>query len=486
MTTVQRPGGRDVDRALKEVRGRLAGSVIEPSDPLYDEARSVWNGMIDRHPRAVIRAGSVTDIEPVLDMARRTGLVLAVRGGGHNIAGHSTVEDGLVLDLGGLRTVEVDAGRRLVTVAPGARLGDVDRATAPHGLAVPLGVVSETGVAGLTLGGGVGWLTRSYGLSLDNLDSAEVVTACGEHLHASTEENAELFWGLRGGGGNFGVVSSFTFRAHPLPTAVLAGNLFYRPGRWRDALRAFDRWTQDLPDEMNAIADFMVLPPGFGMGDQPWMLIGCVWASADHDAGRDLIERLRTAAPPDAESIAPTPWPAWQSTMDQVYPKGSRSYLKNQPISRLDEEAIGVVVELASAVTWPGTGISVYYMEGAFGRVKEGATAFPNRSAKFWLEVFGFWSDPTEDERLTEFARAAHARMQPFAAPGQYVNFLGAEPTTGAAATTEAARRAYGPVTHQRLVALKNRYDPENLFRLNHNIIPTVSSPAPTGRVLGG
>jgi len=476
MAAAQRSGGMDMERALQELRGRLAGLVIEPSDPLYEEARSVWNGMIDRRPRAVIQAGSVTDIEPVLDTVRRTGLALAVRGGGHNIAGHSTVEGGLVLDLGALRTVEVEAGRRLVTVAPGARLGDVDQATASHGLAVPLGVVSETGVAGLALGGGVGWLTRTHGLSLDNLDSAEVVTACGEHLHASPEQNPELFWGLRGGGGNFGVVSSFTFRAHPLPAAVLAGNLFYRPEHWRDALRAFVLWTQDLPDEMNAIADFMVLPPGFGMGGQPWMVIGCAWASGDHDAGRDLIGRLRTMVPPDADSLAPTPWPAWQSAMDQVYPKGSRSYLKNQPISRLDEEAIGVVVELASAVTWPGTGISVYYMEGAFGRVAEGATAFPNRSAKFWLEIFGFWSDPKEDERLTEFARTGHARMQPFAAAGEYVNFLGAETVTGQAAATEAARRAYGPVTHDRLVALKNRYDPQNLFRLNHNIIPIVSA----------
>ncbi len=479
MTTAQYPGGTvEVDRALQDLRGRLAGSVIEPKDPRYDQVRAVWNGMIDRHPRAVIQAGAVGDIDPVLDTARRTGLALAVRGGGHSIAGHSTVEGGLVLDLGALRYVEVDAGRRLVSVAPGARLADVDRATAAHGLAVPLGVVSATGVAGLTLGGGVGWLTRTHGLSLDNLVSAEVVTAGGEHLRASERENPELFWGLRGGGGNFGVVSSFTFRAHPLPAEVLCGVLFYRPERWRDALQAFGRWTQDLPEEMNSVADFMVLPPESGMGGEPWMLVDCVWASRDHEAGRQLIDRLRTAARPDAEDITPTAWPAWQSATDAVFPQGSRSYLKNQPVSALGEELIDVVVEVAAAVTWFGTGISVYCMGGAFGRVPEDSTAFPNRSAGYWLEVFGFWPDPAQDERLTEFARTASARFQPFAAPGQYVNFIGPEPVDGVAAAAEAARRAYGAEKYDRLVALKNRYDPENLFRLNHNIIPTTSAAA--------
>src|SRR5688572_21084901 len=207
----------EVQQSLQDLRGRLQGPLIEPQDPLYEEARAVWNGMVDLRPRAIAKAGAVSDIDVVLDTARRSGLALAVRGGGHNIAGHGTVEGGLVLDLGSLRAVQVDVERRLVTVEPGATLADVDRATASQGLAVPLGVISGTGVAGLTLGGGVGWLTRTGGLSLDNLEAADIVTAAGEHLHASADENAELFWGLRGGGGNFGVVSSFTFRAHPLP-----------------------------------------------------------------------------------------------------------------------------------------------------------------------------------------------------------------------------------------------------------------------------
>ena len=458
------------DRALQELRGHLAGLVIEPQDPLYDEARAVWNGMIDVRPRAVIRAGAVGDIDPVLHTARRTGLPLAVRGGGHNIAGHGTVEGGLVLDLGQLRGVEVDVKNRLVTVEPGATLADVDRATATHGLAMPLGVISATGVAGLTLGGGVGWLTRSNGLSLDNLVSADVITAAGEHLHASEQDNPELFWGLRGGGGNFGVVSSFTFRARPLPAAVLGGNFFYRPTHWKSALNAFDLWTKDLPVEMNPIVSFLVLPPDFEMGEEPWMIIGFAWASENHQPGLELIEQLRTAAPPDEEEVSPTAWPEWQCAMDSLFPKGSRGYWKNLSFSRMDDDAVDVLVGFASEVAWVGTGIDIHHMEGAFGRVQEESTAFPNRSAKYWLNIYGFWNDPAEDERLSAFARNAYTLMQPFGEHGQYANFLGAE--TGQD-IIEAAREVYGPNTYDRLVALKNRFDPHNLFRLNHNIVPT-------------
>jgi FAD/FMN-containing dehydrogenase len=471
MSTTDHDGpGAMTARALEELRERMTGRLVERGDAGYDEARRVWNGMIDVHPVAVARAGSIRDIDLVLAAAQRTGLPLAVRGGGHNIAGHGTVEDGLVLDLGELRGVVVDPANQLVSVEPGATLADLDRATTRHGLAVPSGVVSATGVAGLALGGGIGWMTRSDGLTLDNLDSADVVTAACDHLHASEEENAELFWGLRGGGGNFGVVSSFTFRARRLPSLVLAGNLFYRRPRWESALSAFAGWAHALPDEMTPIVTFMVLPPEFGMGDDPWMTVGFAWISEDHRAGLALVDRLRSAAPPDAEEAGPTPWPVWQSAMDSVFPRGSRGYWKNVSFSRLDEEVVGVLVELASGITWRGTGIDVHHLEGAFGRVPEEATAFPNRSARFWLNVYGFWRDPGEDERLTAFARHVHARMQPFAEHGEYVNFLGAEDAHN---PVEAARRAYGREKHHRLVALKNRYDPQNLFRLNHNVLPT-------------
>jgi FAD/FMN-containing dehydrogenase len=471
MATVQHNGPKlEIQQALQELRGRLKGQLIEPQDPLYEEARAVWNGMVDVRPLAVARAGAVSDIDVALDAVRRSGLALAVRGGGHNIAGHGTVEGGLVLDLGPLRDVKVDARKGLVTVEPGATLADVDRATAAHGLAIPLGVISGTGMAGLTLGGGVGWLTRTYGLTLDNLDSVDLVTAAGDHLRPSGRENTELFWGLRGGGGNFGVVSSFTFRAHPLPAKPLGGNLFYRPQHWRNALTAFAAWTRNLPEQMNPIISFLVLPPEFGMGSDPWMVIGFAWASGDQQTGLSLVEQLRAQARPDEQEIGPTSWLDWQSAMDAVFPKGSRGYWKNVSFSRLDEEVVGVLLGFASEVTWQGTGIDIHHLEGAFGRIPEGATAFPNRSARYWLNVYGFWQDASEDERLTAFARRAHALMQPFSEHGEYVNFLGAELGQQ---DTDAARQAYGQDKYQRLEAIKNRYDPQNVFRYNHNILPT-------------
>jgi FAD/FMN-containing dehydrogenase len=383
------------------------------------------------------------------------------------------VDGGLVRDLGPLRGVSVDAESRRVTVEPGATLADVDRATAAHGLAVPLGVISGTGVAGLTLGGGVGWLTRTGGLSLDNLEAVDLVTPGGGHLWASESENPELFWGLRGGGGNFGVVSSFTFRAIPLPEAPLSGNLFYRQPRWKSALLAFDAWTRNLPDEMNPIISFLVFPPAFGMGSEPWLILGFAWAGDDHTAGLNLVDQLRAVAPPDEEEVGPTAWLDWQSAMDAVFPKGSRGYWKNISFSRLDAEVADVVVGFASEVVWEGTGIDIHHLEGAFGRVPEDATAFPNRSARYWLNVYGFWRDASEDERLTAFARKAYALMRPFAEQGEYVNFLGAELGVKPA---DAARSAYGLDKYQRLVALKDQYDPQNLLRLNHNIPPTGGS----------
>ena len=463
---------QEIARELERLRTHLTGTLVEPDDPLYDEARRVWNGMVDVRPRAVVQAGAVSDIDPVLAAAQHTDLPLAVRGGGHNVAGHGTVEGGLVLDLGALRRVEVDPETRRVTVEPGATLADVDRATVPHGLAVPLGVVSATGVAGLTVGGGVGWLTRSNGLSLDNLVDAEVITGTREHLHANAEHNPDLFWGIRGGGGNFGVVTSFTFQARELPASVLGGNLFYRREHWRAALQAFARWTDDLPDEMNGIVSILRLPPSFGMGDEPWLIIAFAWMSPDHAEGLRLVDRLRADAPPDEEEVGPVQWTEWQSAMDVLFPKGARGYWKNASFSRLDDEVVDALFGAASEITWFGTGIDIHHMEGFFGRVPAGATAFPNRSARYWLNVYGYWPDAADDARLTAFARKAHAAVEPFADAGLYVNFLGAE---HGPVTPETARQAYGERTHRRLVELKNRYDPGNLFRLNHNILPSVA-----------
>jgi FAD/FMN-containing dehydrogenase len=457
-------------RHLDHLRGQLSGRLIEPPDPAYDMARRVWNGMIDVHPCAVARAATTADIELVVREARSAGLPLAVRGGGHNIAGHGTVEGGIVLDMGAFRSVTVDPGPRSVTVQAGATLGDVDAATAPYGLAVPVGVVSGTGIAGLTLGGGVGWLTHSDGLTIDHLVAAEVMTAQGTHLHVDEDMHPDLFWGLRGGGGNFGVVTTFTFRARPLPSPVYVGNLVYERRHWRSALRAAETWTADLPDEMNVILSLLVPPPEFGLGDEAVLIVAFAWASSDHDRGRAVVHDLTATAPPDAEETGPVPWTEWQAALDEAFPKGSRGYWKNASFPHLDDEVIEVLVTFADQLDGVGTGIDFHHLEGAFARVPAEATAFPNRTAKWWMNIYGFWQDPAQDERLSDFARRLHASLLPFAEEGEYVNFLGAE---AAADAQRRGRVSYGESTYRRLVAVKDRYDPENVFRGNHNILPT-------------
>ena len=280
------------DAAIATLRAAVRGSVLGPDDDGYDHARRVWNGMIDKHPRLIIQAVDDGDVAPAITLARETGLPLAIRGGGHNVAGNGTVDDGVLLDMGRLNTVEVDPDARLVRVGAGATLGDIDRATEPFELAVPVGVVSATGIAGLTLGGGVGWLTRRYGLTIDNLVAAEVVLATGERVRASDAEHPDLFWGLRGGGGNFGVVTSFTFRAHPLDPNVFAGSLIYERPRWKEALRAWAAWTSGVPDEVTTLITFMVPPVDWELGDRVLMFLGFAWAGEDRAAGEAVMGRL--------------------------------------------------------------------------------------------------------------------------------------------------------------------------------------------------
>ncbi|UPO76303.1 FAD-binding oxidoreductase [Arthrobacter sp. Helios] len=448
----------------------VSGTVTLPGDEAYEASRRVWNGMIDVLPAAVVRAASPDDVAPVLAFAQATGLPLAVRGGGHNVAGNGTVDGGIVLDVGGLRTVEVDPIARTVTVGGGATLADVDTATVPFGMAVPLGVVSKTGVAGLTLGGGVGWMTRSHGLSVDNLLGADVVLADGTMVHASAEEEPELFWGLRGGGGNFGVVTSFTFQAWPVPDTVYSGNLVYHADRFPDALRAFDAWTGDLPDELTSIASFLVPPPDWDMGDDPILAVGFAWAGEDHQAADDAVRRLRKLAPPDAEMVDPVLWTDWQSSVDPLFPDGSRAYWKNTSFDALDADVIEVLTRRGREQAWRGTGFDIHHMGGAFARVPEDATSFPVRGAGYWLNVYGFWNDQADDEHHTAFVRGLAADMEPHASGGQYVNFMGAEDPV------QAAPSVYSGEKLARLAALKQAVDPGNLFRRNHNIAPAGTS----------
>jgi len=455
----------------ERIAGEVAGRVVTEPDADYQVARRVWNGMIDRRPVAIVQAATIDDVPAVIRIAVESGLRLAVRGGGHNVAGNGSVDGGIVLDLDALKAVKVDAAAGTVRVEPGATLGDMDRATEPHALAVPSGVISGTGVAGLTLGGGVGWLTRAYGLTADNLLAADVVTARGERLHASDSQNADLFWGLRGGGGNFGVVTSFTFRAYPLGPSVFGANLFYGRPAWPKALRAYAEWTRGLPDEMTSIVTFMVPPPDWELGDEVLMIIGAAWSGPDDAEPEALIARLSEAAPPDGEVVEPTTWRAWQSAADGLFPRGVRAYWKNASFDRLDDPIIDALIVHAGRLTKRGAAADIHHMEGAFGRVPEDATPFPNRSARYWLNIYGYWGDAAEDPERIAWVRGFHTALQPHAMAGHYVNFLGDE---GPGADRRAlALEAYGAERLQRLVELKRRYDPQNLFRLNHNIDPS-------------
>jgi len=454
---------------LSQLRSRISGELIDRSDPRYDDARRVWNGMIDRRPLAVVRAGSADDVAPTLALALAQGLPIAVRGGGHNVAGNGTVDDGIVLDLAGLHGVQVDPVTRTVQVQAGATLAHIDNATAAHNLAVPVGVVSGTGIAGLTLGGGVGWLTRAHGLTVDNLVAAELVTVAGETIRASETENPELFWGLRGGGGNFGVVTSFTFSAHPLPERPFTGNFLYSQDRWAQTLAAYEEWTRDLPDELTTILTILVPPAGMQLGTDPLLMLGFAWASGDTLRAEAIVDRMRRAAPPTIEAIEPVGWSDWQSSVDAFFPKGSRGYWKNTSFDSLDDEVRAVLARRGAEQSWVGTGFDIHHLGGAYGRVAEDATPFPNRAARFWLNIYGFWADPAEDAARMAFIRAFGREMEPLGTGGTYLNFLGEEPDADPSAQ---ASRVYSQAKLRRLAALKGAYDPQNILRRNHNILP--------------
>ena len=453
---------------LARLRATVDGGFLTPDDAGYDDARHVWNGMIDKRPGVIVRASGAGDVAPVIALARETGLPLAIRGGGHNVAGNGTVDDGIVLDMGGLDAVEVDPEARLVRAGAGATLRHVDAATEPFGLAVPIGVVSGTGIAGLTLGGGVGWLTRRYGLTIDNLVSADVVLATGASVRASEDEHPDLFWGLRGGGGNFGVVTSFTFRAQPLGPEVFAGTLIYERARWQDALEAWVAWTADAPDEVTTIITFMVPPADWELGGRVLMFLGFAWAGADRDAGEAVLGRLRAACPPDVAVTDPTRWVTFQSGFDSAMPAGVRAYWRNAWFAGMDASTIDALVDGCGAQAWVGTAADLHHMGGAFGQVAEDATAFPDRSAGFWLNIYGFWQDAADDPARIAWVKGLSDGVRPHAMATQYVNFLGHDESD----TVRKALAVYGPDKLERLQALKRRYDPENLFRVNHNIPP--------------
>jgi FAD/FMN-containing dehydrogenase len=463
----------DVTTALRSIEPQLDGTVVLPGAPGWDDARSVWNGLIDRQPLAVVRVRSAADVSLAVGVGRENRTPIAIRGGGHSVAGNGTADGGLVIDLVEMRAVNVDPGSRIVRVQGGATLADVDRATIEHELVVPAGVVSGTGIGGLTLGGGMGWLTRAHGLTIDHLVGADVVTADGRQVHASATEEPDLFWGLRGGGGNFGVVTEFVFEAVPLPQVVHTGAMYYRRERWAEALAFYARWAQTIPDELTTIVTFMTPPDEWvpeSLQGQPMLLLSFCWAGSDLDAGRRATAELIDADPaPDHVAIEPTPWVALQSSADAGFPRGVHAYFKSTFFDVLDDASIATLVEHMGRRTSPLAGTDIHQLGGRYAAVPAGATAFGRRDARFILNVWGVWADAADDAREIAWVRDVWSAMQPYARGGHYVNFLGLE--QGKELRTQ-TRDSYSPEAWDRLVALKRRWDPDNMFRFNTNIPP--------------
>ncbi|MGD9986183.1 FAD-binding oxidoreductase [Pseudonocardia sp.] len=434
----------------------LTGDVLRPGDPTYDDARAVFNAMIDRRPSAILRCHDTDDVARGIAFARAHDLALAVRGGGHNVAGNAMCDGGIVLDLSPMRELTVDPAERTAWAGPGLLLGDLDAATAAHGLATPLGVMSGTGIAGLTLGGGLGWLAARHGLACDNLVEAQVVTAAGTVVRAADDENPDLLWGLRGGGGNLGVVTRFRYRLHPVAT-VVAGAFGFAWSQARDVMRRYQELFDSAPDELGSVASF-----GLGPDGGPAVTILVCW-SGDPAAADAAFAPIRAAGPAAVE-VGEMPFVDWQQAPDPGYPLGQRHYWKSGYLPRLTDGAVDTLLDLVPGLPTPTSGIGLQALRGAAARVAPDATAFPHRSPRHDLLVLAQWPDPADDERVVAWARSAHDALRPHLDDGVYVNNLGVE---GPARV----RAAFG-ANHDRLVALKRRFDPDNVFRLNQNVAP--------------
>jgi FAD/FMN-containing dehydrogenase len=439
----------------------LRGALIGPDDDGYNAARTVWNAMIDRRPALIARCAGVADVIDAVNFARSNGLRVAVRGGGHNVAGTAVADGALVVDLSPMKGVRVDPAARTVRAEGGVIWAEFDRETQAFGLATTGGTVSGTGVAGYTLGGGLGWLMRRYGLACDNLLSADVVTADGRFLTASETENADLFWGLRGGGGNFGVVASLEYRLHEIGTTLFAGPIFHPLPAARDVFRFYRDTVPNSPDELICHIALLTSPDGAPLTALLPTYLGPL------EAGEAAVKPLRSFGTPAADLAGPMPYRAVQSMFDAAFPAGRRNYWKSGFLRGLDDDAIDTLVDGFSRAPSPSAVVFIEQLGGAMSRVPVDATAFQHRTAPYNLLLVTAWDDPAEDEANIRWARDLWTAILPQTADGVYVNYLSDTRYEG----ENRVRAAYGP-NYDRLVALKRTYDPDNLFRSNQNISP--------------
>jgi FAD/FMN-containing dehydrogenase len=440
------------------LRASMRGAVITPTDPGYDEARAVWNAMIDRRPAVIIRCAGAADVISAVNYARDAKLPLSVRGGGHSIAGHATCDDGVVIDLAAMKSIRVDPLSRTARAEPGVRWGEFDRETQAFGLAVTGGTDGDTGIAGLTLGGGFGWLCRKYGLTIDNLLSADVVLASGELVKASAAENADLFWALRGGSGNFGVVTSFEYRLHPVGPMITGGMALHPLAAARDALRFYREFARAAPDELTTAAALLTGPDGSKMVA---LIVAHCGSLAD---GAKAVAPVKAFGKPAMDVIGPMPYAAQQALFKEGFPPHILNYWKGDTVREIGDGLIDTVVSHFEKAPSPRSAVLWFPLDGAAGRVPPDATAYPHRGLVH-LGFYSLWTEASENEPNIAWAREGFEAIRPFSAGGVYVNELGMDESD------DRIRGAYGS-NYARLAQLKAKYDPQNLFRLNANIRP--------------
>jgi hypothetical protein len=458
----------ELDRgALDALAASFRGELLRPADPTYDAHRRVWNGAIDRHPALIARCTGVADVIAAVRFAREAGAVVAVRGGGHSFPGHSVCDDGILIDLGPMRGIRVDPEARTARAQAGVLWGELDRETQAFGLATTGGIVTHTGVAGLTLGGGIGWLQRKHGLTIDRLLSVDLVTADGQFAKASASENSDLFWGVRGAGGNFGIVTEFEFRLDSLGPTVLAGPIIWPIEESPKVLRLYRDWIAEAPDElMTIVVQRKLLPLPFlppELHGQPVLSIGCCYAGAA-EKGEEVVRPLRQFGSPLLDLCKPKPYLTHQAMFDATFPHGWWYYVRSCDVAELSDDVIDVMVEHGSRIVSPVTSVALWQMGGAVRRVGESETAFNNRDAGFTFNINGNSTTAEGFEAERAWARTYWSALEPHHT-SVYVNFLMDQ-------GEEAIRLAYGPDKFDRLKALKRRYDPDNFFRLNQNIPP--------------
>ena len=455
--------------AVEKLRLGFSGQLVLPGDASYDSSRAVFNAMVDRRPALIARCESAADVAAAVDFARDQDLVTAVRCGGHSVAGLGVCDDGIVIDLAGLKRIEVDRHARVARVGGGVLWGEFDAATQAYGLHTPGGRVTSTGVGGFTTGGGYGWTSSKHGLACDNLIEAQVVLADGSVVRASEREHEDLFWGIRGGGGNFGIVTEFVFRLHSLGPTVLAGLALWSLERAPEVLCGWRDWSDAAPDELSTACVVVTAPPEESVPEylrgRPALGVAALWVG-DPDAGEDAVRPLRNLEPA-VDHVQPMPYTAFQAALDPLAPRGLRSYWRGEYMAAFPDEAIDVFLERApeaTAAAMPFSQMVVFRIGQGVTAVADRETAFSHRDAGYLFHPISAWSDPADDERLIAANRAFAEAMQPFGTGGAYLNF-----------TPEAdrVRDAYGSEKYERLVALKDRYDPDNLFRLNQNIAPS-------------